>query len=125
MTADFASPYWWLGVPRAATADEIKAAYRRLMVKWHPDKAQQRDHISAEVASRLSEARDILLDPVRRAEVDAMLEGVAPPRPTPVPAPAVKVRMGKERTFLEDLIDVGVQRLMQFGADVLSGKRRK
>ena len=38
-------PYDVLGVPRGASVDEIRRAYRKLVVKYHPDKV---DHLGDE-----------------------------------------------------------------------------
>jgi uncharacterized membrane protein YkvA (DUF1232 family) len=40
--ADFSKrdPYNVLGVPRGASQDEIRRAYRKLVVKYHPDKVE-------------------------------------------------------------------------------------
>jgi DnaJ-class molecular chaperone len=40
LTADFdrMDPYELLEVPRGATADEIKVAYKRAVTRYHPDK---------------------------------------------------------------------------------------
>jgi len=45
--ADFSKrdPYNVLGVPRGASPDEIRRAYRKLVVKYHPDKV---DHLGDE-----------------------------------------------------------------------------
>jgi molecular chaperone DnaJ len=58
-----------LGVSRDATGDEIKAAYRRLARKHHPDVA----HDKAEAEHRfkeINEAYEVLSDPGKRAQYD-------------------------------------------------------
>ena len=45
-----------LGVAPQASADEIRAAHRRLVAKVHPDQGG-----SAELATRVNTARDLLL----------------------------------------------------------------
>src|ERR1043166_8233151 len=69
--------YQILEVKHTASAKEIKAAYKRLARLRHPDL----NGGSAEAAQafvRLSHARDILLDPTRRAEYDAQRDAAAP-----------------------------------------------
>lgn len=61
--------YRTLEVPPEATEDEIRRAYRRLALRWHPD----RNPGVAEAAERfttISEAYAVLIDPARRREYD-------------------------------------------------------
>ncbi|HKS05448.1 MAG TPA: molecular chaperone DnaJ [Gemmatimonadaceae bacterium] len=61
--------YEVLGVARGASDDEIKQAYRRLAMKWHPD----RNNGAAEAEARfkeVTEAYDVLRDPQKRAAFD-------------------------------------------------------
>jgi hypothetical protein len=60
-------PYKVLGVSRDTTAKEIKAAYRKLVLQYHPDK-NPGDQISTEMLKMINEAYAILSDPAARAE---------------------------------------------------------
>ena len=60
--------YSILGIPPAATADEIRAAYRRLARQYHPDL-----NAGPEAEARMkeiNEAYDTLSDPLRRRQYD-------------------------------------------------------
>jgi molecular chaperone DnaJ len=61
--------YGTLGVDKRATADEIKKAYRKLAMKWHPD--QNKDNAEAEEKFKeINEAYDVLKDEQKRAAYD-------------------------------------------------------
>jgi curved DNA-binding protein CbpA len=61
--------YAELGISPGATADEVRAAYRRRAKEHHPDLAVDPSAAEARM-KRINQARDVLLDPERRAEYD-------------------------------------------------------
>ena len=61
--------YEVLGVGRNASEEEVKRAYRRLAVKFHPDKNPDDPH-AEEKFKELGEAYDVLMDSDKRAAYD-------------------------------------------------------
>src|ERR687898_351035 len=64
--ADF---YNTLGVPRAASDDDIKKAYRKLAMTYHPDR-NNGSKDAEEKFKEITEAYDVLRDPQKRAAYD-------------------------------------------------------
>ena len=67
--ADKRDYYEVLGVSRTATADEIKSAYRKLAMKYHPDR-NPGDKAAEEKFKEAAEAYDVLHDPEKRQRYD-------------------------------------------------------
>ncbi len=61
--------YEVLGVSKTATADEIKSAYRKLAMKYHPDR-NPGDKVAEEKFKEAAEAYDVLHDADKRAKYD-------------------------------------------------------
>ena len=66
--------YEILGVDKKASADELKKAYRKLAMKYHPD--QNKDNKEAEAKFKeINEAYDVLKDEQKRAAYDRFGKG--------------------------------------------------
>ena len=63
-------PYLELGVPRTASADELRRAFRKLAKQYHPDK-NQGNKDAEEKFKRVSSAFDLLGDEEKRKKFDA------------------------------------------------------
>jgi molecular chaperone DnaJ len=72
--------YVLLGVPRTATPDEIKKAYRRLAMQYHPDK-NPGDKAAENKFKEVSEAYEVLSDPNSRRSYDQFGVNGAPANP--------------------------------------------
>ena len=66
--------YEVLGVDKTASADEIKSAYRKLALKWHPDRwvngSDAEKKTAEENFKEAAEAYSVLSDPDKKARYD-------------------------------------------------------
>ncbi|MEO7453976.1 MAG: DnaJ domain-containing protein [Fimbriimonadales bacterium] len=114
--------YVELGVSETATAGEIRTAYRRLVLLYHPDRSG--DKATTERFVRISEAYRALADDKARGEYDAGLkyrrdrekERTAPPKPQPTRAEPTTPKSGP-RTVGDE-----IARVQQAAAMFSAGK---
>jgi len=66
---DYKDYYKILGVSEKATSDEIKKAYRKLAMKYHPDRNPGNKAAESHF-KEINEANDVLSDPQKRAKYD-------------------------------------------------------
>jgi curved DNA-binding protein len=73
MAVKFRDYYEVLGVPRTASPEEIKRAYRQLARKHHPDLQPAAERArAAERFKEINEAHEVLSDPEKRKKYDAL-----------------------------------------------------
>ena len=89
------NPYTTLGVPRDATTEQVKRAYRKKAPKVHPDTSRHQD---GKEFCALQKAYSILSDAERRARFDAT--GTTEDKPTP--EEACRVSLGN---MIVELVD--------------------
>jgi DnaJ-class molecular chaperone len=116
--------YTLLGISANADRDEMRRAWRQLVLKWHPDRAGPGATARFQT---LSAAYDVLSDPVARAAYDRRRRASSPPRPTvgPESAPGASQAAPRRRAPgvmlrrltgpLDALIACGVARVVEDG----------
>ncbi len=70
---EFKDYYKILGVSKSASAEEIKKAYRKLAIKYHPDK-NQGNKTAEDKFKEANEANEVLSDPEKRKKYDELGE---------------------------------------------------
>src|SRR5262247_4729410 len=71
MPVQFRDYYETLGVPKTATEDEIRSAFRKLARKHHPDVAKDKK-AAEEKFKEINEAYEVLGDPQKRKKYDEL-----------------------------------------------------
>ena len=67
--------YELLNIDRKASEEEIKKAYRSMAKKYQPDINKSQE--ASKIIVSLNEAKDTLLDPIKRRDYDVLLDEMA------------------------------------------------
>jgi len=80
--------YTILGIDKNASQEDIKKAYRKSALKWHPDKNREREEEASEKFREIAEAYDVLSDPEKKRIYDQFGEEGLKGGPRPEEAPS-------------------------------------
>lgn len=104
-------PYAILGVACSATRDEIRAAYRKLVERYHPDRhhGNPLENLASDAMAQINQAYEVLSDPARRAAFDRRGGSTGVPTRTARPAPRLSslAKWGLAILFLPLLLRSG------------------
>lgn len=108
------SLYDILGVPPTASADEIKIAYRRAAMRWHPDRNPDNVEEAERKFKELAHAFSVLSDPSKRSSYDASIASNE--------TPEEEVEEDPEVVFLRAMFEMAHNMALRgYNQDVLTG----
>jgi hypothetical protein len=107
--------YKTLGVPRTASADQIRRAHRKLARRYHPD-LNPGDKLAEERFKNIQEAYDVLIDSNARRRYD---ETALKSKPAPAPTPAATTASARPHPATNVGFSVRRERMDERAADHL------
>jgi len=121
--------YYFLGIPQNASSEDIKKAYRKLSLKYHPDK-NENDEFFSERFKEIKEAYETLMDAERRKLYDQNLssqqrnvKSILPPKIKNFSASKIRAKVGEEITVYWNTYDADLVKIIPFGLEKPNGER--
>jgi len=121
--------YYFLGIPQNASAEDIKKAYRKLSLKYHPDK-NDNDEFFSDRFREIQEAYETLTDTDRRRLYDQNLDSqkrnvksILPPKIKNFSASKIRAVKGEEITIYWNTYDADLVKIIPFGLEKPNGER--
>jgi len=121
--------YYFLGIPQNASAEDIKKAYRKLSLKYHPDK-NENDEFFSDRFKEIKEAYETLMDDGRRKLYDQNLssqqrnvKSILPPKIKNFSASKIRAKVGEEITVYWNTYDADLVKIVPFGLEKPNGER--
>lgn len=121
--------YYFLGIPQNASAEDIKKAYRKLSLKYHPDK-NDNDEFFSDRFKEIQEAYETLTDTDRRRLYDQNLDSqkrnvksILPPKIKNFSASKIRAIKGEEITIYWNTYDADLVKIVPFGLEKPNGER--
>lgn len=121
--------YYFLGIPQNASAEDIKKAYRKLSLKYHPDKNENDDYFSDRF-KEVREAYETLTDPERKRIYDQNLgsqqrnvKSILPPKIKNFSASKIRAQKDEEITIYWNTYDADLVKIVPFGLEKPNGER--
>jgi len=121
--------YYFLGISQDASEEDIKKVYRKLSLKYHPDK-NENDDFFADRFREIQEAYETLSDPARRKAYDQNLENHQksfryniPPAIKTFTANKIHAKKGEEIIISWQTSNADVVKVLPFGLEKPYGER--
>lgn len=121
--------YYFLGILENASAEDIKKAYRKLSLKYHPDKNPNDDFFENRFRE-IHEAYDILGDSEKRRIYDENLghqlrsyRPASPPAVKTFSANKIRVKKGEEVIVTWQTFNADIVKILPFGLEKGYGER--